>query len=579
MYLCTFKNSNHEMKHLIFLGVLLVFLAGCQSGQRNRLEPALAQAEQLIDSSPDSAYNILSTMPVPADSFSYAAWTTLVAEALNKKDIALKDSVIFLKKAVRYFDEHNKGSRYQAKAHYYLGICYLEGEAYSLATREMINALPYANKVGDLPFILKIKSNMANTFICANMMEEADSLYHSMIPIARKLGDNDGLSICYFQIGKIISYGKQPTSFGIAVQFHQAMHYASLTNNKSMKASILYGFATYYLNKGNLPLAIKYINKCKLFNKYIEDYLINTTIADTYALQNKNDSAIYYFKKNTSETASLETRAYAYKRLAEIYEKKGDLTKPIFYYKLFDRYNESCHNSKQTAETSKVIRDNLSKWNQDTSNHSQGFIVRIGVGITGLIVLFTLLFSLLRNKRKRNQVDLHKTDSEHERVCTDVPDLHTSAPKSKLNPVVEASLELSQRTHLLNNYEKEILLFQQSSLYHKLIHNGIYNSTTEENKNRLDENVYEEVTKAVDTICPDYIAKLKEHYPQLSNSDLKLCKFYALDFSAEQICSIMGYTAQAINKRKRAIKQRMNLDPSCDIEDFLKPKGIIKFLL
>ena len=66
---------------------------------------------------------------------------------------------------------------------------------------------------------------------------------------------------------------------------------------------------------------------------------------------------------------------------------------------------------------------------------------------------------------------------------------------------------------------------------------------------------------------------LKEQYPKLSPTDLKMCAFIKLGFSSKDMAQIMGITAEGINTSRSRLRKKMNLPREFIFAEFLQEIG------
>lgn len=67
----------------------------------------------------------------------------------------------------------------------------------------------------------------------------------------------------------------------------------------------------------------------------------------------------------------------------------------------------------------------------------------------------------------------------------------------------------------------------------------------------------------------EFFKKIKEEYPRLSPTELKLCAFLKLNFSSKDIASLMGISDQSVKTSRYRIRKKFNLSRDINLVDFI----------
>ncbi|WP_287828961.1 triple tyrosine motif-containing protein [Bacteroides sp.] len=67
----------------------------------------------------------------------------------------------------------------------------------------------------------------------------------------------------------------------------------------------------------------------------------------------------------------------------------------------------------------------------------------------------------------------------------------------------------------------------------------------------------------------DFFVKLKELYPDLTSSDLRLCACLKLNMDTKEIASLMSATVRSIENKRYRLRKKMNLDASQNLNEYL----------
>lgn len=73
-----------------------------------------------------------------------------------------------------------------------------------------------------------------------------------------------------------------------------------------------------------------------------------------------------------------------------------------------------------------------------------------------------------------------------------------------------------------------------------------------------------------DKVHPLFFASLKEAYPALSKTELRLCAYIRVGMSAKEIAQILSVRPETVNTSRYRIRRKMQLDPQESLEAILE---------
>jgi hypothetical protein len=80
---------------------------------------------------------------------------------------------------------------------------------------------------------------------------------------------------------------------------------------------------------------------------------------------------------------------------------------------------------------------------------------------------------------------------------------------------------------------------------------------------------WEKFKEYFDDVHGNKLKRLKEHYPDLKTSSLKLCAYLKMGLSSKQISILMNTTSESVVKARYRLRTRLNLDKGQNLTDFL----------
>jgi len=68
----------------------------------------------------------------------------------------------------------------------------------------------------------------------------------------------------------------------------------------------------------------------------------------------------------------------------------------------------------------------------------------------------------------------------------------------------------------------------------------------------------------------NFFINLKNDFPDLSQTDLRMCSYFLIDLNTHEIAQVCGISTDAVRKRKQRLKEKLNLSNETDIAILLE---------
>ena len=246
--------------YCLYISLLLLALTACHDKPKP-LHPALARAERLLSSHPDSALHVLARYHLRSfsDSADMAAYALLRTQAEDKNYIThTSDSLIRI--AVGYYSRHGD-SRHKALAHYYLGRVYQDKGDDVNTVKQFLRASNFIGKNTDDSLSCLIKNNYAYLLMNYSMYKEAESLYHELFIIFMRMHDYQRLAVVYTNLGNIAMTRGRKYYLLAEQRFKLALKFNKINDNTSIRLTTLSGLAHLYTYMQSYSCAIDYIKQ------------------------------------------------------------------------------------------------------------------------------------------------------------------------------------------------------------------------------------------------------------------------------------------------------------------------------
>lgn len=530
----------------------LLLLNGCFSGAP---DDTLVQAEELMNTHPDSALAILKNIPSPHLNTGkrQALFALLYSQALDKNFIDVKeDSLINL--AVVYYDAHHD-PYHQMLAHYY-------------HSRVQYNAGNYAASIVSAQKAEKYAKTTEDNFFLGLIYREIAAIY-SLIYNAREEVRYSHLSHQSFL----------KASAGICTDFALLDVGDAYYNNHEYQESIRIArqsFDTGYTKRDTLLMAESLHllgNSLLALHKYkaAKDTILclqalspnclsdpdYKNLALAYFKEDNLDSTLFYqhkIDKNNSATSWIDY---------EIYSRKGNYLQALQALEIIKKAQDSMIHQVLSQNISSALsqyykeEEELSDYKLQHEKEQ-----RTGIIIMGILLIFSLLTVYYTHlKGKQRKID------------------YTMLAAQQLNDRLnQMDSEMKERNGLIDE-----LLRQKFDILDRLCHTYYECKDTQRERERIHQEVIRLLSKfkkdpytqtELETFLNTYkhnlMTTFRKEFPKLKNSDYQLFLYYALGFSPVSISIFLQEKPEVIYNRKNRLKNKIKNSGSNKKELFMQ---------
>jgi len=506
-----------------------------------------------MTASPKEATKLLNTIqnPEKLSPSDYAAWCLQYIRSLNKQDSVLKsDSLIHI--AVNYY-EGSSLHNYIGMSYYLLGCVYENRQETQVAMSEFkkaeaeflqINshnqlALVYYH-IGFLysedEYIEKALHNFKlsqHFFHLAKNYNNEAYAYREMAICMDNTGQNiNGVMHCYKIALKLAQQAKDTVNYLDVT--------ASLANTLITKTN------DYETAKKYLLHAYRYYNESPYYYNML-------TMA--YSKLNMPDSAQYYFRKALPDTITLKDKVETF--LAGAYAEKagGNYVNSLNYCLKYDQNRNLFIAKTRQAQLYRIDKQyNANKKNIENAQLKIAYRnMIIYVGIMIVLVLLVMIFLLsIQKKRRAEQIHHHL---ERERLLSEIEKKRLSM-FAKLQSRIESTIRFE---------ELKLKMPKDSGLKPSCMDEMLAQFV-------LTEVEWQSYVDEVNLIFNNFINKLSLSYPTITIADKIVIALIALQLDITSTCSILGINKNTMYRRRNTIKERLKLDKSVDLENWLLEK-------
>lgn len=551
--------------------MFISLLSGCNR-QPSDSDKQLDEIEKIIEVNPDSASNILKSIPSPEklDNKTFARWCMLSGKVTDEIFNDLLPTYQF-ERAYDWYSSHGNPDE-QAQILIYLGRSYFAEGDYDKAMSIYTNALDIAEK--------------------------------------HKLNNLTGYTYCY--IGDLY---REKFMFTEAIKkYESAARYFKKENNADSYACALRDIGREYARMDSLSLALNILTIADSVAANTKDAevtaSINNALGNIYAMQNKYNKAEKYFLKALSTGkdkmpdyvalidlyTTTDSIDKAKKLLLKIPQDNPKYTYSIkyLYYQIYNaekNYKEALANLEEYVDItdSIIYADSQSKILNIESKYNhlkiskevdrlkikqQSYIIFSAICISCLL-LITILYLLYRKQAKEK---IQRQQDELNRIKTDF---------------LYVSLELEEKKKLLgtlkekddnyNKIEEEIALL--TSNYKELQRKSLENSPifkelvqlAKQNKPRNDKPLITDkqwklITDEITYIYPNLYKYIYSLCPNLPEQDFWYCCLCMCGFDTNTEAKLLNIASDSVRKKRFRLREKLDitlLDDNTTLYEYL----------
>ena len=578
------------------------------------LLPELIQVESVMYEHPDSALHILNKMRVPAssDKLQKATWALLLTQAKYKNYIEEVADTSLINIAYDYFMK-KEDARRKAMVLYYKGVLYGKADKMNEAQDSYLKAVEEVEKTKDYQLAHLIYSSIGNIYLYNSLHEYALQMFKQSLHYAKLSENKNYICSAYYYLGKVNSV---LFNWDNSIKYYkEAIQIADTLHNYNVSINGMNELAGIYTETKDYEAALYYAQKALILKETIElplekgleqSYLV---IGDIYKHINKTDSAYYYLNKALS-TNRMETVCTAYENLYDLSKEKKDYEKMSQYCDSMVIYQDSIWNLHKNKE----FMDMQEKYNQqkilnernqlqiENYNIIRNVLFTLAV-IFCIIAILIYIYQrkLIRKERiiQRNEEEIQLNTikiQENERIISrNQSRMEELAEQMETNKDAQEQLEeqknvlseikrqneaLQQENKMLQQHidkysfslnekakelDRLVLLGQENQRLHnreRFLYNQLIKKTDilyklKTKPQYMKDERWEEVKETMNLLFDNYIVRLSNLIPSLTESDLQICCFIKLGIANPGIADLLGIEPTSVSKRKLRLKERI----------------------
>ena len=464
---------NFRIQYL-FLAILACVLCACVHDRH--AESVIAEAQQLLNSNPDSALAVLDDIRENKADWPRSQqmrYELVYAQAQNKAFVNFTTDSIALE-LVDYYERHGNANE-QMMAYYLLGCTYRDLGSAPKALEAYRDAVESANTTDvecDFRQLMLIHSQMANVYSTLYAADYEERELDNAIRYAEIIQDKKRINVFNnLKCGILQESNKYNDCIRLVDSLRQV--YIQREDYYSANAVCLYGVKS-YLSLEKYDSALVYLdNYAKIFNTDVsirkirggEDALY--ILKGRYYLGTSNpDSALHCFKKADLHNLEPIIRVFVYKKLSDSYKMLSQTDSAYKYLALHAELMDKCYDS-SVAEVcinaqqlyNYGIEQKIAKQKSAEASMLKTYLIWTLIAI---IILFSLTVyiryrKLLAQKEAADLRIAHNKAMTTLRSAEEQLNILTSQKEEVEKLLLEETIKSSQYNDELSSINQEIL--------------------------------------------------------------------------------------------------------------------------
>lgn len=489
----------------------------------------------------------------------------------------------------------------QDSAFYYLN----EGYKISLDRKDTLNAINFLNDLSQLhahninyekaydgyweALLLAEKTNdsiaKADVYLGLGWLytlykrnQEALKYFDRSLEIRKKMVKNNKLNIGFL----IENYFSIASFYRVNKQYEKAKTYLdsiSLLNKNNVIEEDYYstselGYLAVLDNEVDTGLG--YLDKAaEYFEANEPSYLvvIYALYGNVYRKLGMLDKSESYFLKSldVSKTykSHLNYRLFVYEELHKLYLQQKDYKNAIEFLEKAKNLDEkiySVQNNQHLFEIKDKFRieqkkqEDIAKQQRILQLEQEDKVWLLKTIILVVTIVFLLIFGYLtirniRNKHKNEKLVIQERQKERLKRHKEVLEL-------KNKELTESALRLIEKDEFIASI-KTRLANQKDNVDVNVIKRILKSMQGSPNSN------WSEFEARFTTINQSFYKNLKAKFPQLKQTDLKICALVKLNFSSKDMARLLGISVESVHTSRHRLRKKLNLKRNDNLEEFI----------
>lgn len=308
-------------------------------------------------------------------------------------------------------------------------------------------------------------------------------------------------------------------------------------DNDHLSALTLLCMGTLSSDTREFAQAIKYLQKGLLLSKRVNDTYTRRRILEmlrecTAKLGDSVQNAVF-----TRQLAALNDSLYNHERI--------DRMRKTEHLATINRYKDQVREAEER-----------SRWH---------LILTVAIGC-GIVAVLALSLRLLWVSRRKAESD-RKLEEEKNRRLELLNRQYTLQIEAKEKELTSTTVLMSQKNAQLKSLSEQIERMEQKG---DMPPDNMSSLKTTIDRQIANDDDWRFFKLRFDKVHPEFFGLLREAFPALSKTDLRLCAYIRVGMSAKEIAQILSVKPETINTSRYRIRKKMGIPPDMTLEACLE---------
>jgi tetratricopeptide (TPR) repeat protein/DNA-binding CsgD family transcriptional regulator len=452
-----------------------------------------------------------------------------------------------------------------------------------------LKALKIYEELNDLQNLSKTYSQIGVIHFHQGNTDLSKSYYEKALAIFKSLHDTKGEASTFRRMGNLSAEGKDVEN---ALRLYQtALSLEEKINNETGIANTLNNIGVVYYDAGNYEQALRYYNRSLTLIQKINNLnrlsAAYHNISRVYLKQNKTDEALVLAEKSMTVARKMNQKAALLEGdllLSEIYAEKKMFDKAYLFLGENKKLQDSIREKESSLKIARLetLIDTERNEKQiallNKEKEAANFRQRIILSSLGLVVLIGGLVIYTQRTSLRRKHDLIKKGEE---LLKTQQILSTKELENKalVEDQLKQDLEFRHKellTYTLNLVQKNALMENIRESIQEVM-----SATDKDSKIQLpkliklidysleSEKDWEEFKMYFEKVHSSFFENMKLHFPDLNQSDLKLCALVSLNLSMKEMAELMGISPESVKMARHRLRKKLDIASDENLADFL----------
>lgn len=467
-----------------------------------------------------------------------------------------------------------------------INLCqgYLFNDFYDKALQLGLQSLEIRKDIGndyDLAFTLR---TLGWLYFDIGYFDKALEYHTETLKIHEKIGDKQRIAYSYNSIG-LIHERKGNCNLALTF-FEKSLDLKKAFNNKDRIAETMKNMGVCYRKINKLDYAKDFLESALKITNQIKDDQNKVHILNELAIVNlklENLDKCYALLKESRLIIEniIDNKEFILENdrvMSEYYLARQNYKETFNYYKKYAEGSSeifSSNKSEKLAEMRILFEDErraseikLLEKQRDLEAQKRKAIL-IG-SILSVIIAILVIASLYNNIKKKKAIYLqnHKLSKEKLRTQSLLRENLEHKLEFRMKELTNLALFISQRTSIYKDLTKSFKSLNFTDInqlkkdINKLIKEYTFKFDFNEDIQRFHTNV--------ETLQSDFLFRIKEKYPNLTNKDMQLAVQVKLKLSSKEIANINNISLNSVEIGRHRLRKKLGLEKKDNLVSFLE---------